>query len=164
MKRTQQRAASADGVAVCLRGGACSERPWLTVVDSAGHARSSRGCAGGGRDPARPTSTSETSNRTMLIAAAPAGSSFSTWLKIATDATSVLNGMLPEMSTIEPNSPMARAKARPAPVRIAGSSVGSTMRRRIVERRRAEGRGGLLHVQVQLEQHGLDGADRRTAA
>ncbi len=37
--------------------------------------------------------------------------SLSIWPKMYTDATSVLNGMLPEISTTEPNSPIARAKA-----------------------------------------------------
>ena len=37
------------------------------------------------------------------------------------------------MSTTEPNSPIARAKASPAPVRMAGASAGSTIRRKIVQ-------------------------------
>ena len=33
------------------------------------------------------------------------------------------------MRTTEPNSPMARAKARPAPASMAGATLGRTMRR-----------------------------------
>ena len=93
---------------------------------------------------------------TTETAAAPAGSSFSIWVKTLTEATSVLNGMLPEMSTTEPNSPMARAKPRPLPVRMAGSRVGRMMRRRMVGGG-AERRGRLLHVAVQLQQDRLHG-------
>ena len=42
------------------------------------------------------------------------------------------NGTLPLISTIEPNSPTARAKLSATPERIAGASVGSTIRRMIV--------------------------------
>ena len=40
--------------------------------------------------------------------------------------------MFPEISTIEPNSPTARANASAAPERIAGTRFGSTIRRKIV--------------------------------
>ena len=48
------------------------------------------------------------------------------------DTTWVWRGMLPPMSTTEPYSPTARAKARPAPLMIAGARVGSTTRRKVV--------------------------------
>ena len=38
------------------------------------------------------------------------------------------------MSTTEPYSPTARANARPAPLMIAGASVGRTTRRKVVQR------------------------------
>jgi hypothetical protein len=48
---------------------------------------------------------------------------------------SVFIGMLPEMKTTEPYSPIARAKARANPVRRAGATVGRTTRRKVCERR-----------------------------
>ena len=66
--------------------------------------------------------------------------------------------MLPAISTSEPNSPSARAKASPAPPRMAGSRFGKMMRRKIVKRPGAERRGRLLHLPVELEQHRLHGA------
>ena len=41
-------------------------------------------------------------------------------------------GLLPEIRTIEPNSPTARAKASAAPDTIAGMRLGSTIRRKVV--------------------------------
>ena len=41
-------------------------------------------------------------------------------------------GIEPPISTTEPNSPMARAKARPPPLMMAGARVGNTMRRNVV--------------------------------
>ena len=52
-----------------------------------------------------------------------------------TEATSVLNGRFPESSTIEPNSPTARANASAAPDRIAGEMLGNTIRRNTCEPR-----------------------------
>jgi hypothetical protein len=40
--------------------------------------------------------------------------------------------MLPAISTTEPNSPMARANARPAPATIAGRRLGRMIRRNTV--------------------------------
>src|SRR5947209_6925700 len=48
---------------------------------------------------------------------------------MCTDATSVWKGMLPVSSTTEPNSPIARAKARATPDRMARSRLGRMMRR-----------------------------------
>ena len=45
-------------------------------------------------------------------------------------ATSVLNCSPPEISTTEPYSPIARAKASAAPEAIAGRIAGSTIRRK----------------------------------
>ena len=70
--------------------------------------------------------------RTVDTAAAARVLSLSIWLKICTDATSVLNGRLPEISTVAPNSLMARAKARAVPAAMAGRRLGRTMRRKIV--------------------------------
>ena len=47
-----------------------------------------------------------------------------------TEATSVLKGRLPEMSTSAPISPTARANASATPERIPGRMFGSTIRRK----------------------------------
>ena len=47
-----------------------------------------------------------------------------------TDATSVLNGRLPAMSTSAPISPTARAKASATPERMPGRMFGRTMLRK----------------------------------
>ena len=73
----------------------------------------------------------KTSSRTETAAAA-LGRSPSTRPMMYTEATSVLYGMLPEMSTTEPNSPMQRAKRERRPVRIAGTRFGRTIRRMTV--------------------------------
>lgn len=62
----------------------------------------------------------------MDIAAAPVRSSFSIRVRIHCDDTSVLPGTAPPISTTDPNSPIARENARPAPDNSAGSSAGST--------------------------------------
>jgi hypothetical protein len=49
------------------------------------------------------------------------------------EAIWVSRGILPPISTTEPYSPMARAKARPPPLMIAGVRVGSTIRRNVVQ-------------------------------
>ena len=67
---------------------------------------------------------SEIAISTTEIAAAPIGLSLSMFLKMKMDATCVWNGMFPEIRTIEPNSPIARAKASAAPERIAGTRFG----------------------------------------
>ena len=59
----------------------------------------------------------------------------STCLKMKTEATSVSNGMFPEIRISEPNSPIARANARATPANIAGARFGSTMRRKMVSGR-----------------------------
>ena len=46
------------------------------------------------------------------------------------EATSVLNGRLPEMRMIDPYSPTARAKASPAPASTDGSTLGRMTRPR----------------------------------
>ena len=81
--------------------------------------------------------------------------SLSIWPNTNTDATSVLNGRLPLISTIEPNSPTARPNASPTPARIAGRSAGRMIRRKIVDGLGAERRGGLLDLAVERHQHGL---------
>jgi hypothetical protein len=65
--------------------------------------------------------------------------------------------MLPAIRTTEPNSPTARAKLSAAPERIAGTRLGSTTRRKIVTSR-AQRRGRLLHLAVELHEHRLDRA------
>ena len=76
-----------------------------------------------------------------------------------TDATSVLNGTLPEISTTEPNSPIARAKPSAVPVEHRGRQVRQDDPAQDRDGRRAERGGRLLHVAVELEQHRLHGAD-----
>ncbi len=61
------------------------------------------------------STTNEIANSTMDIAAAPVRSSFSIKVRIHCDDTSVLPGTAPPISTTEPNSPMARENASPAP-------------------------------------------------
>ena len=70
-------------------------------------------------------------SRSTDTAAAPCALSFSICPKTNTEATSVLNGRLPEMSTTDPNSPSARAKPSPAPATIAQRRLGSTTRRKV---------------------------------
>ena len=72
-------------------------------------------------------------------------------------------GRLPESRTSEPNSPIARAKASAAPARIAGVRFGKMTRRKVVSGPGAERCGRLLHLPVELQQHGLHGADDERA-
>ena len=88
------------------------------------HGRASSS-SGAGPDPEQ--HANEITRITTETAAAPAGSPLSIRPKMKTDATSVLNGRFPEISTIEPNSPIARAKASATPDRIAGNRFGKTM-------------------------------------
>jgi hypothetical protein len=78
------------------------------------------------------STTSDSASSTTETAAADVTASLSMRPKMNTDATSVLNGMLPATSTTEPNSPTARAKASAAPEMIAGTRFGSTIRRNTV--------------------------------
>ena len=97
------------------------------------------------------TSTTET-------ALAAGRSSLWERLKIHDEATSVLNGRLPEMSTTEPNSPTARAKARPAPARTDGEDAREDDAAQHLAPAGAEGGGGLLGLRIELGQHRLDAA------
>ncbi len=94
----------------------------------------------------------------METALAAGRSSLCERLKIHDDATSVLNGMLPEMSTTEPNSPTARAKARPAPASTDGRTLGSRMRAQHLAPGGAEGGRGVLDLRIELGQDRLDAA------
>ena len=76
--------------------------------------------------------TKEITSSTIEIAAAPAGSSFSISVLIHCDDTSVSPGIAPPMSTIDPNSPMALEKARPAPESSDGASAGRMTEKKIV--------------------------------
>ena len=67
------------------------------------------------------------------MAAAPVRSSVSIALRMACDATSVLPGIAPPISTTEPYSPMARENARPAPDNSDGSSAGRMTAEKIVQ-------------------------------
>ena len=78
--------------------------------------------------------TRDTSSNTTDTAAAPTGSSLSILEKMKYDAASVLNGRLPVSRTSEPNSPTARANARPAPAMMAGARFGMMIRRNTVVR------------------------------
>lgn len=51
---------------------------------------------------------------------------------MCTAATRVLNARFPEMSTVAPNSLMARAKASAVPAAMAGIRLGRMMRRKTV--------------------------------
>ena len=64
-------------------------------------------------------------------------------------------GCCREIRTTEPNSPTARAKPSAAPETMAGTRLGRMIRRKVVSAGRAERRRGLLHLAVELEQHGL---------
>ena len=72
---------------------------------------------------------------TTETAAAASGSPLSIDLKMLTDATSVSNGMFPEMRTTEPNSPTAFPNESAAPERIAGIRFGRMIRRNVVNGR-----------------------------
>ena len=79
--------------------------------------------------------------------------------KMKTDETSVSKGMLPEIRTSEPNSPIARAKAS---ARAGEDRRGEVRQHDAAEDRQrpgAERRRGLLHLGVELEQHRLHRAD-----
>ena len=62
------------------------------------------------------------------------------------------------MSTTEPNSPMARAKASPAPARTEGRRLGRMTRPQHLAPRGAERGSGLLGLRVELGQDRLDAA------
>ena len=68
----------------------------------------------------------------MEIAAAPVRSSFSIRVRIHCEDTSVSPGTAPPISTTEPNSPIARENARPAPDSSDGSSAGRITEVKIV--------------------------------
>ena len=86
-----------------------------------------------------------------------AAASLSICPKMYTEATSVLNGMLPAISTTEPNSPTARANASAGAARRSpGTRFGQDDRGgTIVAAAGAERRRGLLHLAVELDQHRL---------
>ena len=77
--------------------------------------------------------TNETTSSTTEIAAAPVRSSFSISVLIHCDDTSVFPGTAPPISTTEPNSPIARENARPAPDNSDGNSAGRMTVRKIVQ-------------------------------
>jgi hypothetical protein len=81
--------------------------------------------------PAR--SRSEAPRSTTDTAAAPVSFPDSIWLRMKTDETSVLNGMLPEIRISEPNSPRARAKASAIPALRPGRRLGKMIRRNTVK-------------------------------
>ncbi len=58
------------------------------------------------------------------MAAAPTRSSFSISVRIHCEETSVSPGTAPPISTTEPNSPIARENASPAPDSSDGNSAG----------------------------------------
>src|SRR5262249_32540106 len=72
------------------------------------------------------STANEIASSTMDIAAAPVRSSFSIKVRIHCDDTSVFPGTAPPISTTEPNSPIARENASPAPDNNAGVSDGNT--------------------------------------
>ena len=90
--------------------------------------------------------TSEITSRTTEIAAAPIGLSLSICLKMNIEATCVSNGMLPQIRTIEPNSPTARANASAAPLEDRRHEVGQDHAAEDGEADGAERERGLLHL------------------
>ena len=99
--------------------------------------------------------TSATSSITDASAAADARLPFSMKVSTRTETTSVWNGRLPESSTSEPYSEIARANDSAAPAAMAGARLGRMIRRRIVTRRGAQRGGGLLDVGLELLEHRL---------
>ena len=63
------------------------------------------------------------------------------------------------MITSEPNSPTAFANASATPERIPGRMFGRTIRRKVVTLGRAERARRLLHLRVELLEHGLHRPD-----
>ena len=98
-------------------------------------------------------------SRTTATAAAPAGLPLSIWPRMKTDETSVLYGRFPEMITSDPISPTAFANASATPDRIPGRMFGKITPAERRELRRAERRRRLLHLLVELGEHGLHRAD-----
>src|SRR6476659_7743037 len=76
---------------------------------------------------------------------------------------SVFIGMLPEMKTTEPYSPMARANASAKPVSHAGYRYGR-MTRRSTCHRLAPRLGRLLHFGAEVLDHRLERADDKRQA
>ena len=111
--------------------------------------------------PARtPSSTTNAiTSSTTDTAAAPVTLSLSIWQKMNTDATSVLNGRLPVISTSEPNSPTARANASADAGEDRRAEAGRMTRRKVVKLRGPERRGRLLHLPVELDQDRLHRPD-----
>ena len=75
------------------------------------------------------------------------------------EATWVSRGMLPPMRTTEPYSPMARAKASPVPLMIAGAERREDDPSEGHPARGPERRRGLLDLAVGLDEDRLHGAD-----
>ena len=63
--------------------------------------------------------------KTAAMAVAPSTSYSSNRMTMSCGAISVWNGLFPEIKTIDPYSPTARAKACAKPVTIVGSRVGA---------------------------------------
>ena len=78
--------------------------------------------------------TSAMNSITEASAAADWRLPFSMNVSTRTETTSVWNGRLPESSTSDPYSEIARANDRAAPAVIAGVRLGRMIRRRIVTR------------------------------
>ena len=76
----------------------------------------------------------EMSRSTLATAAAASTLSFSMLLRMRTEVTSVSKGRLPERSTSDPYSLTPRANERAAPAAMAGTRLGSTIRRNVVKR------------------------------
>ena len=75
------------------------------------------------------------------------------------EETWVSNGTLPAISTSEPNSPSARANARPLPPRRAGTRLGKTTRRKMVSGWRPSDAAACSISWSSSMQHGLHGPD-----
>ena len=80
------------------------------------------------------TRAKDARRRTTAIAVAPASSNCSSFVTMRSGAISVFIGRLPEMKTIDPYSPSARANASVKPVRSGGRRFGKTTRRNACRR------------------------------
>ena len=100
--------------------------------------------------------TRATNSITDASAAAEVALPFSMKVSTRTETTSVWNGRLPDSSTSEPYSEIARAKDSAAPAAIAGRQARQEDPPQDRHPVGAERGRGLLDVGLELLEHGLD--------
>ena len=145
--RTRGRRPCRPGPRAARRGSRarrCGARSGSSRHPPAGDERDRR-AAPGTRSPAAARDT----------AAAPVVLSLSIWPNTSTEATSVLYGRLPLISTTEPNSPTRAAEREPDAASIAGAQRRQDDPAEDRPRPRAERLGGLLDLALELHQHRL---------